>query len=110
MSSPRNITCPRCGASVRIPLFWIAGIEGIFRCKSCRLPFKTGYRMGALLFALAFSLSVVTVQLLVWIFSAYSLWFFILLLVPLWIVYGFIFRRRYMLWRLRRKLRKKEFI
>lgn len=93
---------------MRIPLYWIAGVEGIFRCKGCGLPFKTGYKMGAVLFALAFSLSVATVQLAVWLFSAYTLWLFCLLLVPLWIVYGYLIRRWYMMLRVRHRIRKNE--
>ena len=51
LNERRTIACPRCGSAVRIPLFWIAGIEGIFRCKSCGLAFKTGYKAGAALSA-----------------------------------------------------------
>ena len=53
----RSLTCPQCGARVRIPWFWAIGIEGIFRCRQCRLPFKTGYKTGAILSADATRLS-----------------------------------------------------
>ena len=63
LNERRTIACPRCGSAVRIPLFWIAGIEGIFRCKSCGLAFKTGYKAGAALSATGLVLSLCTVQL-----------------------------------------------
>lgn len=107
MRPSRTIPCPRCGGAVRIPFFWIMGIEGIFRCRGCGLPFKTGYRMGALLFALALSLSIATVQLFVYVFGAYTLWFFILLVIPLWLFYGYLFRRGYMLYRMKRREKRK---
>ena len=108
MNDRRSITCPRCGTRVKIPFFWIAGIEGIFRCGGCNLPFKTGYKTGAALFGLSLALSMATVQLLVFLFSAYTLWLFVLLLLPLWILYGFILRKQALLWRARRRLKAKQ--
>ena len=93
----RHITCPRCGTDVKIPLFWVIGIEGIFRCSNCRMPFKTGYKMGAVFMALALTLAVTTIQLLVNIFSIYSMVLFVLALIPLWLFYGYYFRKPYML-------------
>lgn len=98
----RHIVCPRCGAKVRIPLFWAVGIEGIFRCRECRLPFKTGYKTGAVLSALALCLSMATVQILVYLFSIYSMALFVLLLIPLWLFYAYHFRK----WQLLRKARR----
>ena len=89
----RLLTCPRCGAEVKIPLFWAIGIEGIFRCPNCRMPFKTGYKMGAIFMALALTLAVTTVQLLVYLFSIYSMVLFVLALIPLWLFYGYHFQR-----------------
>ncbi len=102
----RYITCPRCGEQVRIPTFWIVGVEGIFRCGGCKLTLKTGYRMGAVLFALALVLSLVCVQLLIYIFSSYSLPLMILLIIPLWLFFGFIMRRAYMMAKIKRALFK----
>ena len=73
MKTRGHITCPRCGADVKVPLYWAVGIEGIFRCRECRLPFKTGYKMGAVLSALGLTLAVATVQLLVYLLSIYSM-------------------------------------
>ena len=102
----RYIKCPRCGSKVRIPTYWVLGVEGIFRCPGCKLPFKTGYRMGAVLFALALALSLTCAQLLIYIFSSYSLPLFVLFVIPMWVLYGFIMRKAYMTWRVRRILKK----
>lgn len=99
--SRRDIKCHDCGSTVKIPVFWALGIEGIFRCGQCRRPFKTGYKMGAVLSALALSISMALMQLLVWIFSIYSMVLFVLLLIPAWLFLSFHFRKWYM-------LRKKE--
>ena len=104
MKTRGHITCPRCGADVKVPLYWAVGIEGIFR--ECRLPFKTGYKMGAVLSALGLTLAVATVQLLVYLLSIYSMAIFILALIPLWLVYGYGLRKSYMLWKIRRYVRK----
>ena len=93
MKTRGHITCPRCGADVKVPLYWAVGIEGIFRCRECRLPFKTGYKMGAVLSALGLTLAVATVQLLVYLLSIYSMAIFILTLIPLWLVYGYGLRK-----------------
>ena len=106
MKTRGHITCPRCGADVKVPLYWAVGIEGIFRCRECRLPFKTGYKMGAVLSALGLTLAVATVQLLVYLLSIYSMAIFILALIPLWLVYGYGLRKSYMLWKIRRYVRK----
>lgn len=103
MKDRRIITCPECGDAVKIPLFWILGIEGIFRCGQCGRPFKTGYKMGAALFALALSLSMAAVQLLVYIFSIYSMLLFVLLLIPMWLGLAFLMRKQYMLYKNRNK-------
>ena len=100
------IACPRCGSAVRIPLFWIAGIEGIFRCKSCGLAFKTGYKAGAALSATGLVLSLCTVQLLVYLLGSYSLLLGLALIVTVWLFYGFHLRKRYMLYRIRRRMRR----
>ena len=106
LNERRTIACPRCGSAVRIPLFWIAGIEGIFRCKSCGLAFKTGYKAGAALSATGLVLSLCTVQLLVYLLGSYSLLLGLAMIVPLWLFYGFHLRKRYMLYRVRRRMRR----
>ena len=82
LNERRTIACPRCGSAVRIPLFWIAGIEGIFRCSRCGLAFKTGYKAGAALSATGLVLSLCTVQLLVYLLGPYSLLLGLALIVP----------------------------
>ena len=101
----RSLKCPQCGARVRIPWFWTIGIEGIFRCRQCRLPFKTGYKTGAVLSAVSLSLSMAIVQLLVYVFSIYSMILFALLLIPLWIFIAFHLRRAYMIRKIKRRIK-----
>ncbi len=100
----RTFVCPKCGATVRFPTPWMLGVEVVFPCPECGCRFRTGYRMGALLFALALVLALATANLGVWLFSSYSLPLFVALVVPLWLLYGFWLRRGYF----RRKWRKKE--
>lgn len=98
----RDIVCPRCGAQVVIPKLWVVGVEIVFRCPACSRPFKTGYKMGALLFALALTLALGTANIMVWLFSSVTTPFFALMIVPLWILYGFVIRRWYLGVRIRR--------
>lgn len=98
----RRITCPGCGRVVTLPWLWVLGVEMVARCQGCKRTFKTGYKMGALLFALSLTLSLAVVNICVWIFSSYSLPFFVLLIVPLWIGFGFVLRK----WRLLSKCRR----
>lgn len=106
MQKSRHIICPRCGADVRIPWFWVVGIEGIFRCRECRQPFKTGYKMGAFFSALGLCLSMAVVQVLVYLLSIYTMPLFVLLLIPLWIFFAYQMRKRWMLRRVRRAVRR----
>ena len=62
--------------------------------------------MGAVPSALGLTLAVATVQLLVYLLSIYSMAIFILALIPLWLVYGYGLRKSYMLWKIRRYVRK----
>ena len=85
LNERRTIACPRCGSAVRIPLFWMA---------------------GAALSATGLVLSLCTVQLLVYLLGPYSLLLGLALIVPLWLFYGFHLRKRYMLYRVRRRMRR----
>lgn len=96
MSNARHISCPQCGTAVRIPLLWTLGLEMVFRCPTCRLPFKTGYKVGAVIQGLSLSISIALTELFVYLFSAYSMLFFLIALVPLWIVVSFTLRKFYM--------------
>ena len=51
-------------------------------------------------------LSLCTVQLLVYLLGSYSLLLGLALIVPLWLFYGFHLRKRYMLYRVRRRMRR----
>ncbi len=105
MKNARTIACPRCGNSVRIPLYWTLGIEGIFRCRSCRQPFKTGYKMGALLSAVGLCLSMILMQVMVYLTSSYSLILFALLFIPVWFFFAFYLRKAWMIRKVRNAVR-----
>lgn len=90
-----------------IPRLWCTGVESVFSCPKCRLKFKTGYKMGALLFALSLTAAVVTSNLLVYIFSSSIFVLAVILIIPLWVFYGFILRRWWMLLRARRAIKRK---
>ena len=51
-------------------------------------------------------LSLCTVQLLVYLLGSYSLLLGLALIVPLWLFYGFHLRKRYMLYLVRRRMRR----
>lgn len=108
MMPNRSITCPRCGSSVHIPLYWALGIEGIFRCRECRLRFKTGYRMGAVLSAMALVISMALMQVMVFLLGAFTLSLFVLALVPVWLILAFYLRRAYMCAKMRRGVRRER--
>lgn len=111
MSRPsrfRIIKCPQCGNEVRIPWFWILGLESIFRCSNCKTPFKTGYKTGAVLSALGLSFSVAIVQLIAYIFSIYSMIIAIILMIPMWIFFAFHMRKRHMLRKTARRVQRSK--
>ncbi|MDR0510447.1 MAG: hypothetical protein LBH06_05080 [Rikenellaceae bacterium] len=100
----RKLTCPRCNAEVTIPWGWALGVEIVFRCGKCDAAFRTGYKMGAALSALALTASLAAANICVWLFSSFSLILFALLVVPMWLLLSFLLRRRW----LTRKARRKE--
>ncbi|MFQ8826122.1 MAG: hypothetical protein ACLR76_00015 [Alistipes sp.] len=51
-------------------------------------------------------LSLCTVQLLIYLLGSHSLLLGLVLIVPLWLFYGFHLRKRYMLYRIRRRMRR----
>lgn len=93
----RNLNCPKCGATVRIPVVWMLGVESVFACHNCKTKFKTGFKMGAVLFALSLTASVVAANLGAYVFSSYSIPLMALLIIPLWIFFGFVSRRWWMI-------------
>ncbi|MCD8103310.1 MAG: hypothetical protein LUE26_12200 [Alistipes sp.] len=104
----RHFACPGCGSAVRIPLLWVTGIESVFRCRKCGAGFGTGYRMGAVLFAVAFTLAVTTVNLLCYLAGSWSLTIMFFAAFPLWLAYGFVFRKAWMVRRAGRRVRAKK--
>ncbi len=97
----RHLTCPSCSAQVKIPWLWILGVEIVFCCPQCRQRFKTGYKAGAVLFALGLTGAVATVNLGAWLFSSLSIPVMALAVIPLWLFYGFLLRRWWLLRRVR---------
>lgn len=102
----RSFACPRCGAAVRTPLIWALGVESVFVCPRCGLRFKTGFKTGAMLSALALTGAVGSVNLGAYILSSYSIPLMALALIPLWLLYGFLLRRRRVIRRAKKYLRR----
>lgn len=100
------LRCPACGSTVRIPTFWVVGIEGVFRCKECRFVFKTGYKMGAVLSAIGLCLSILTAQILLYVLSVKAIPIAIAIIIPLWITYGYTMRKAYMIRKCKRSAKK----
>ncbi|MDR2936179.1 MAG: hypothetical protein LBU80_02405 [Rikenellaceae bacterium] len=106
MSQLRKITCDRCGAEVRIPLFWVLGIEGIFYCRACRQHFKIDYKLGALLAGLGWATAWAAMQLIACFTTAVTLTLAVLAFLPLGGFFSFAMRRA-MLWgKIRRRNQK----
>ena len=100
----REITCAGCGNRFLLPWIWVAGIEVVVRCPKCRRPMKTGYKMGAVLMALALTAAIVTANLVVWVSGSWATIAGALLIIPMWIFLGFRARK----WWLLRKSRRVE--
>ena len=100
----REINCPQCGETVKIPWFWILGIEGIFYCPDCRRHLKINYKLGALLAGIGWALSFVAIQLVAWFTSALTILLAALLFIPLGFFFSFLFRRAI----LKRRIRKQS--
>ncbi len=106
--SLRSFTCPRCGATVSLPIAWMLGVEVVFPCKECNAKFKTGYRMGALLNALALVAALVAANLCVWLFSSYTLPLFVVLIIPMWLLMSAVFRKKWLIRKACRAGRQQE--
>ena len=105
MKQKRTIVCPQCGSRVRLPWPWILGIEMVFRCPSCRLVFKTGYKTGAALSALSLTLALGAMQLAVYLLSPYLMIPACAAAIPLWIWIASRMRRAVLLRRASRRVR-----
>lgn len=104
----RKFDCPRCGREITIPKLWIMGVESVFICPKCRLRFKTGYKVGAILFALSLTAAIVTANLGAWLFSSVTIPIMAALIVPFWLFYGFLLRRWCMFIKARKAVNKPE--
>ena len=104
----RHITCPSCGTQVKIPWLWMLGVEIVFCCPQCHQRFKTGYKVGAILSALGLSFSVAIVQLIVYVFSIYSMILAVILMIPMWIFFAYHLRKRYMIRKTIRRIERQQ--
>lgn len=100
----REIYCPKCGEPVKIPWFWILGIEGIFYCGACRQYLRLNFRLGALLAGVGWALAFVAVQLLAYFTSAFTIALAAVVFFPLGFLLSFLFRR----FLLKRSVRSKK--
>lgn len=91
--SLREIKCGKCGSAVKIPFFWVLGIEGVFYCRQCKQHFKLNYKFGAVLTAVGWTLAMVTMQLLAFFTSAVTLTIAVIAFFPLAVFYSFLLRR-----------------
>lgn len=85
--------CPKCHTVVRVPWFWIFGIEGIFYCGECRQHLKINYRIGALLAGIGWALAFAGVQLIAYATSALTLTLAAIIFLPLAFLFSFLLRR-----------------
>ncbi len=104
--SLRKITCDRCGTEVRIPFFWVLGIEGIFYCKACKQHFKINYKWGALLAGLGWATAWAAMQLIAYFTTAVTLTLAVLAFLPLGVFFSFVMRRAVLWGKVRRGNRK----
>lgn len=89
----REIHCAACGRTVRIPWLWVLGLEMIFYCKNCRSHFKIDYRWGAVLAGTGWALAFVSLQLIAFFTSAFTLVLAAAAFLPLGFFYSFRLRR-----------------
>lgn len=104
--SRKTIICPKCGAEVRLPFLWIVGVEIVFRCGECKRPFKTGFKMGALLLGLSLALAVGCANILSYLFSSATIPLAVILIVPMWLLFGFMSRKAYLIYKIRRQQKR----
>ncbi len=89
----RTINCPKCGECVKIPWLWVLGLEMIFYCKKCRKHLKINYKIGALLAGAGWALAFVSLQLIAFFTSAFTILLAVLAFLPLGIFFSFSLRR-----------------
>lgn len=89
----REVRCSKCEETVKIPWLWVLGLEMIFYCKNCRKYFKINYKLGALLAGTGWALAFVSLQLIAWFTSAFTIILAAILFVPLGILFSFLLRR-----------------
>ncbi|MCD7963583.1 MAG: hypothetical protein LUF90_08580 [Rikenellaceae bacterium] len=91
-----EIKCPRCRVLVRIPKFWLIGLEGVFYCKQCKKHFKIDYRIGAVLSGIGFAASFAVIQFTAYFTSAFTMIVSVVLFLPLGVFFSFLLRRTFL--------------
>ena len=89
----RDTTCKKCGATVKIPWLWIFGLEMIFYCRECRQYCRINYKLGALLAGIGWALALVSIQLVAYFTTAFTITLAAILFFPLGFLYSFLLRR-----------------
>ncbi len=86
---PVSVVCPCCGEQVRLPRWWMWGVEGRFRCRSCDTRFRIGYKAGAVIAGIGWTAGYAALQFFAFVFSAQVgvLFFFLFIPVSIWITY-----------------------
>ena len=93
MKKLRYIKCRKCGNGIRIPLYWIIGVEGVFYCPSCRQYHRIDYRLGALLTGLGWALALGAINIMAWFTTTVTLAVAAVAFLPLAILFSFVLRR-----------------
>lgn len=89
----REIKCGKCGETVKIPWLWVLGLEMNFYCKECRKRFYINYKIGALLAGTGWALAFVSLQLIAYFTSAFTIYLAAAAFLPLGFGYSFLLRR-----------------
>ena len=89
----RDTKCRKCGAKVNIPWLWAFGLEMIFYCPECRQYIKINYKLGAVLAGIGWALAFVSIQLVAYFTTAFTVTLAAALFLPLGFLYSFLLRR-----------------
>lgn len=97
------IYCPACKEPVCLPIVWRLGFETIVRCPSCRKQYKTGRKAGAIIFGLSLGLALAVVNVLCYVLPSSFIPYLFILVLPLWVLLGWFFRRNYLIFKSRKQ-------
>ena len=89
----RDVKCGKCGETVKIPWLWVIGLEMISYCKECRKPIKINYKLGAVLAGIGWALAFVSIQLIAYAASKFTIILAAVAFFPFGFLYSFLLRR-----------------